>query len=60
MEVIERLCTRIAIINHGKLVGEGTIEELRAFAHAGSASSLEDIFLQLVGARTEDETLSWI
>ncbi len=30
MEVVERLCTRVAIINHGQIVGEGTLAELRA------------------------------
>lgn len=29
MEVVERLCTRIAIINKGRIVGEGTVAELR-------------------------------
>lgn len=60
MEVVERLCTRVAIINHGRIVGEGTIAELRANAAAGGDSSLEDIFLKLVEARADDETLSWL
>ena len=38
MEVIERLCTRVAIINQGRIVGEGTLAQLRAMAHADSAS----------------------
>jgi ABC-2 type transport system ATP-binding protein len=60
MEVVERLCTRVAIIHRGRIVGEGTIAELRANAEAGGDSSLEDIFLKLVEAKVEDETLSWI
>ncbi len=60
MEVVERLCTRVAIINRGKIVGEGTIPELRAKAEAGGDSSLEDIFLKLVEARVDEETLSWL
>lgn len=61
MEVVERLCTRVAIINRGVIVGEGTIPELRFKAQAGGDSSLEDIFLTLVEARdVADETLSWI
>lgn len=45
LEVVEKLCTRVAIIASGKLVGEGTIDELRAKTHD---SSLEDIFVHLV------------
>lgn len=57
MEVVERLCTRVAIINHGRIVGEGTLAELRA---SSGDSTLEDIFLKLVDARVDDETLSWL
>ncbi|MHA1508683.1 MAG: ABC transporter ATP-binding protein [Promethearchaeota archaeon] len=46
MEVAEDLCDRIAIINTGKLVGLGTIEELRTQADK-AGSSLEDVFLRL-------------
>jgi ABC-2 type transport system ATP-binding protein len=60
MEVVERLCTRVAIINRGRIVGEGTIAELRSKAEAGGDSSLEDIFMKLVEARVDDETLSWL
>ncbi|MCR4402024.1 MAG: ABC transporter ATP-binding protein [Firmicutes bacterium] len=45
MEVAERLCTRVGIINHGRMVGEGTIQELRELVHADE--SLEDIFLKV-------------
>lgn len=60
MEVIERLCSRVAIINHGRIVGEGTLSELRSMAHTDSGSSLEDVFLRLVDARAETETLNWL
>jgi len=46
MEVAEDLCDRIAIINKGKLVGLGTIDELRTQADK-VGSSLEDVFLRL-------------
>ena len=60
MEVVERLCTRVAIIQKGKLVGMGTIDELRA--QAGEAGGdLEDVFLKLVEAKSgETEALSWL
>lgn len=45
MEVAERLCDRVGIVNKGKMVGEGTIEELRALVH--SHESLESIFLKV-------------
>lgn len=60
MEVVERLCTRVAIIHHGRIVGEGTVPELRSKAEAGGDSSLEDIFLKLVEARVDEEALSWL
>jgi len=60
MEVIERLCTRVAIINQGRIVGEGSLAQLRAMAHADSGTSLEDVFLTLVDARAEPETLNWL
>jgi ABC-2 type transport system ATP-binding protein len=60
MEVVERLCTRVAIINRGRIVGDGNLAELRAKAEAGGDSSLEDIFLKLVEARVDEETLNWL
>ena len=60
MEVIERLCTRVAIINHGRIVGEGTLAELRAASQSANDTSLEDVFLKLVDAQISDETLSWL
>jgi ABC-2 type transport system ATP-binding protein len=60
MEVIERLCSRVAIIHQGRLVGEGTLAELRAMTHTSSDSSLEDIFLKMVDARVDAEALSWL
>ncbi|MFW9930706.1 MAG: ATP-binding cassette domain-containing protein [Candidatus Thorarchaeota archaeon] len=46
MEQAQILCNRIGIINKGKLVAEGTYDELRLKAKS-SSGSLEDIFLQL-------------
>ena len=52
LEVAERLAERIGIMSGGRLIAEGTMEELRS--HSGRAGgSLEDIFLQLV---TEEKT----
>ncbi len=46
MEIAQDLCDRIGIINKGKMVGIGTIEELRIQANKVGAS-LEDVFLRL-------------
>ncbi len=59
LEVVERLCDRVAIINRGKVLVEGTIAELRHQA-AESAASLEDIFVHLVGAERHGEKLDWL
>lgn len=45
LEVAEKLCDRIAIINKGKIIAQGTMEELRALE--GTEGSLENIFLEL-------------
>ncbi len=50
LEVAEKLCTRIGVINQGKLVACGTMEELRSEEHA---DSLEQIFLELTDAEAE-------
>ena len=55
LEVVERLCDRIAIINHGTIVTSGTLEELRA-----SGESLEDAFVRVLGAERQLERLDWL
>jgi ABC-2 type transport system ATP-binding protein len=50
MEVAEHICTRVGIIDHGKLVAEGTVGELKNMIHTAGAS-LEEIFLKV----TEEE-----
>ncbi len=49
LEVAERMAERIGVIAAGRLIAEGTLEELRLRAGKGN-SSLEDIFLGLVEA----------
>jgi len=46
LEVAERLAQRIGIIQHGRLIAEGTLDELR---ERTAAQTLEDMFLQLTG-----------
>jgi ABC-2 type transport system ATP-binding protein len=47
LEIAEHMCDRIGIINEGKLIAEGTMDELRL--QAKGQQSLEDIFLDLTG-----------
>ncbi len=55
MEVVERICDRVAIMSHGRIIAEGAIDELRA------GRRLEDVFVELVGAREADaDALSWL
>jgi ABC-2 type transport system ATP-binding protein len=49
MEVVERLCTRAAILNQGQLVAVGSVEALRDQADFAVESSLEDVFLHMTG-----------
>jgi ABC-2 type transport system ATP-binding protein len=49
LEVAERMADRIGVIVAGRLVAEGTLDELRVQNGEG-ASSLEDMFVALVGS----------
>jgi ABC-2 type transport system ATP-binding protein len=52
LEVAERMAERIGVISRGRLIAEGTLEELRKQS-GSSNTSLEDVFLTLVA---EQET----
>lgn len=65
LEIVERLCSHVAIIHKGRLVAQGSLEELRAGVSAeGGKQTLEEIFLSIVGrdgaARPQLEELSWL
>ncbi|HEX3661177.1 MAG TPA: ABC transporter ATP-binding protein [Acidobacteriaceae bacterium] len=71
LEIVERLCSHVAIIHQGKLVANGSLDELRAGVAAGISErgerlTLEEIFLRVVSgasAETAEETvqeLSWL
>lgn len=54
LEVAEQLCHRVGIINQGKLIACGTMDELRKSpGHAGS--SLEKLFLELTEGGSDEE-----
>ena len=50
LDVAEKLCDEIAIINKGKLIAEGTLEELRS---GEKGASLEQLFLEMTGEAEE-------
>jgi ABC-2 type transport system ATP-binding protein len=69
LEIVERLCSHVAIIHQGRLVANGSLEALRT----GVASTLpgtdreqrltlEEIFLSIVGASGQEQAqeLSWL
>lgn len=45
LDMAERLCNRVGIIHHGKLVATGTLDEIRASTSRNG--SLEELFLSL-------------
>ncbi|PDV97027.1 ABC transporter ATP-binding protein [Candidatus Chloroploca asiatica] len=49
LEIAERMCDRVFIINKGAIIASGTLDQLRA----GGDASLEDIFLSLTGDPAE-------
>jgi ABC-2 type transport system ATP-binding protein len=55
LDVVERLCDRVAIIHDGKLVMEQAVGELR---HGGE--TLEDVFVRVVGGGRDAEKLDWL
>jgi ABC-2 type transport system ATP-binding protein len=72
LEIVERLCSHVAIIHKGRLVANGSLEELRAGValtqgdaqteNEAQKRTLEDIFLNIVGAGEGERTqeLSWL
>ncbi|MCZ6677413.1 MAG: ABC transporter ATP-binding protein [Candidatus Poribacteria bacterium] len=54
LEIAERVCDRIGIINDGKLIAVGTMDELRR-SNTTADLSLEDIFLELTGSGENGE-----
>ncbi len=59
LEIAENMCDRVGIINHGRLVAEGSLEELRAF-EGDTDASLEDIFLELTGGEDTAELTKFL
>ena len=68
LEIVERLCSDIAIISQGKLLAAGPLDELRNGIavdgeELGKSVSLEEYFIHVVGgtrASGEEEVLQWL
>jgi ABC-2 type transport system ATP-binding protein len=76
LEIVERLCSHVAIINKGRIIAQGSLDELRAGVAAaanveGTASAipgqkltLEELFLAVVGHEgvlsKSEDELSWL
>src|SRR5262245_30210915 len=58
LDVVERLCDELAVIDKGKLVAQGTLAEIRS--EIGQDATLEDVFLKIVAADVERRDLSWL
>jgi ABC-2 type transport system ATP-binding protein len=56
LPIVEELCTRIGIINQGKLVAIGTVGEILAET---KTKNLEQAFIALTGGVEEKELLAW-
>lgn len=55
MDIVERVCDHVGVIDRGRLVASGPIDELRA------GRRLEDAFIDVVGAAEIDEAaLDWL
>jgi len=56
LPIVEELCDRIGIINKGRLISVGSLEEIKFKAEA---STLEEAFIKLTGLEVKDELLAW-
>jgi ABC-2 type transport system ATP-binding protein len=54
LHMVEEICTRVLIMDHGRKIADGSVAELAARSHlAGADSSLERIFLRVTGRDTD-------
>jgi ABC-2 type transport system ATP-binding protein len=60
LDVVERLCDEVAVIDKGKLVAQGSLAEIRTQLVTTHDATLEDVFLKLVAADVERRDLSWL
>ncbi len=54
MDLVQRMCSHVAVIAAGRVLAAGTVDEVR------SGATLEDRFVELVGGRAVGEGLTWL
>jgi len=54
MELVERVCSRVAVIVGGRVLAEGTVDEVKG------GLTLEQRFVELSGGLTDVEGLEWL
>lgn len=54
MATVQKLCTHVAVVDHGRVIAAGTTEQVAA------GQDLEERFSQLVGGRHDGEQLTWL
>lgn len=59
LEIAQNICDRIGIINKGKLIAHGNIDQLRTLSEKGE-KNLEEIFLELTGGSEYKELLNYL
>jgi ABC-2 type transport system ATP-binding protein len=65
LEIVEKLCSHVAIIDHGRIVAHGSLDELRNGVSLdengdGTRRTLEELFISLVGGADQERGLSWL
>jgi ABC-2 type transport system ATP-binding protein len=54
MELVERVCSRVAVLVAGQVLAEGTVEDVRG------AGTLQERFVELAGGLGDLEGLEWL
>ena len=56
LPIVEELCDRIGVINQGRLIALGTVDEILALT---KTKTLEEAFIAITGGAEEKELLAW-
>ena len=60
LEVVEKLCSRIAIVHKGRLAVCGTLDEIRAATGHAPDAPLHDVFVRIVGGGEDRGDIGWL
>lgn len=60
LEIVEKLCSDIAIINKGELIFLNSAKKIREEIEQKRYSNLEELFIKLLTTGKEKESLSWL